>query len=202
MQLHRVSELGFQLRANGVSISEVGLRVQRDRLDERDLVIVYPPLGLFSIDDRFSLELKTKDEVGWRQVYVADVKREINARLPEIDVATLPSRSERLERALLEQRRSSLVAAKFYLERFAPSPDPIRRAAQVLYEAGIPCLVEDSLPNDNRSSKTTVIWVPYLVKSRIRLRRAGFYQDARSRTLLFHGETGQRIELVERPCVG
>jgi len=77
MQLHQVSELGFLLRVNGILIQEVGLRVQRDRLGERDLVVVHQPLGMLSVDDRFLLELNTPEDRQWNTVRVADVRRAI-----------------------------------------------------------------------------------------------------------------------------
>lgn len=200
MQLYPVSDLGFQLRVNGVAIPEVGLRVQRDRLGERDLVVVDPVLGSFAITERFLLELKTDGAQGWREVTVADVRREISSRLPAIDLSSLPMSSDRVERAMLEGSEPE-VRAKDYRGRFEPSPDPLLRALQVLYEAAIPAMVDDPRTDANDGSQVVVIRVPLVLKSRIRLRRAGFHQDPRWRGIVIHPETGQRIELVEWACV-
>jgi hypothetical protein len=201
MQLHRISELGLALRVNGISIPEVGLRVQRDRLGERDLVVVHQPLGMFAVDDRFLLELKTAEDKQWKTVRVAEVKRAICSRLPEIDLSSLPNSSERVERALLEDVPGSAANAKNYQGRFVPSSDPLIRALQVLYESAIPAIPDEPRTDASDGSQVMVVRVPLVLKSRIRLRRAGFHQDPRWRGIVIHPETGHRIELVEWACV-
>lgn len=198
MILHNLADLGFQVRVNGIGITGIGIRAQRDRLWETDLVISHDQLGAFAIDDRFVVELKTQNG-SWRSAFVADVKRELHRTLGGPDLSSLPVTPERMEK--LDEKLGGLKA-QICLPRLSPSPDPVRRALQVLYEAGIPALIDEPRSDASDGAELVVIRVPLLLKSRIRLRRAGFHQDPRWRAVLFDGETGQRIELVESPCIG
>jgi len=81
----------------------------------------------------------------------------------------------------MEHGSSRRCKTSDYRGRFVPSVDPLLRALQVLYEAAIPAIVDESRTDASDGSKVMVIRVPLVLKSRIRLRRAGFHQDPRRR---------------------
>jgi hypothetical protein len=182
MRRHEFSEIGLALEVNGFNVSSFGIRRRLDPPGEVDLLIEYPVVGLFSIDDRFDLVMRRLGEDVARVMDLAGAKLEICSRLWEKNSGTSDEYESSLQVEEMKRRQQ------------------FRRVKEILYQSGIACLEGEWPSETDYLENRVVLYVPRALQARIRLRRAGFRQDLNSASLLQDPETGLWVELSERPC--
>ena len=182
MRRHEFSEIGLALEVNGFNVSSFGIRRRLEPPGEVDLLIEYPVVGLFSIDDRFDLVMRRLGEDVARVMDLAGAKLEICSRLWEKNSGTSDEYESSLQVEEMKRRQQ------------------FRRVKEILYQSGIACLEGEWPSETDYLENRVVLYVPRALQARIRLRRAGFRQDLNSASLLQDPETGLWVEFSERPC--
>jgi hypothetical protein len=195
----RLSELGLELRVNGVEIDWAWLRQCGKLPTELELVVRDPVLGEFAVDrDAFTFEIREQGaQSQWRQVTADEALEEIAATDRLLEIEGLPKASEMAERKLFDRLDDIPVprrAGRRRRARMGEDGAHIIRAEEVLYSAGVPHIL---LPVQRDRFASNVIMVPSLLKAKIALCRGGFKQVLPSHTVMVHIRSGRAIRLME-----
>ena len=181
-------QMPCELMVNGVSFQAVQIRYVPDSVDNFQLVVTDPILGVFALHSEFELVMRDEGS-SWRPVTLEQLTKTLTESIEFPQSADMRQSSEIAEHRLSEKLADIDIPHRRSrrLSELTRHHECVREVQKVLHEARVPHQVAGA-----------VFVVPNAFRTRICLIRAGFRKSPISPAALIEPRSGCAIQLVER----